>query len=140
MMKLNIKQAQNVLLATCLIFSAMIASANVIAAEKSIAPIPITLSGEAGSNKADFLGNYKKTGVLTKIIAGERSVIISGKKYIYGINTKVHTQQSSFSSIQSINRGATIGFNFFQHGESDRFLSEVWVIPKSSSLINNLDL
>ncbi len=139
MKKFNLKQIQHILLGIFLIFPVMIISTNVIAAE-AIKPIPIDLPDKLGNNKTNFLGNYKKTGVLTKINLGERSVIISGKKYNYGLNTKVYTQQSNFSSIQLIKQGTTVGFNFHQNDKSGRFLSEIWVIPKSSSLINNLDL
>lgn len=105
-------------------------------AEKTIAPVLTINPLNPDGTPNNYPGAYQKSGVLTKITAGDRSVIISGRKYFYGLNTKVFTPQSQFSSIQSISRGTRVGVNFTTNNEENRFLYEVWVIPSSSTKFN----
>jgi len=84
--------------------------------------------------KLDLPGDFRNVGILREKSAGDRAIMVSGKEYFYGVNTKVYSEQSKFSSIQSITSGTPIGFNFTVGPQGQRFIYEVWVLAKDSKL------
>jgi len=75
---------------------------------------------------------FKKVGVLRNKKAG-RLLTISGINYYYGINVKVHTLTSKFSTINALSTGSTLGFNYIQDEAGNNFLIEAWVLPDNVS-------
>jgi len=77
---------------------------------------------------------FQRIGSISKKNAGERSLIISGQKYYYGINTKVHTSNSNFSSVQTLAIGTKVGVKYTEGNNNQRLLYEVWIIPANAKI------
>jgi len=75
---------------------------------------------------------FQATGFAGKLNGANRSIIISGTRYYYGINTKVHTQSSNLASASAIKKGDELGFSYVEDTKRKRFLSEVWILPAGS--------
>ena len=76
--------------------------------------------------------SFQSSGFARQIDGGSRTIIISGTRYYYGINTRVHTQRSNFASVSNINSGDELGFSYVQDSNKKRFLNEVWILPAGS--------
>jgi len=100
---------------------------------------PVEMPNKTKESK--YPGEYQRSGRVSTQDGSERSIVISGKKYYYGINTKVHTPQSDFSSIQTLVKGTNVGINYTEDANGRRLLYEVWVLPPelpgTPSLIDN---
>ena len=82
--------------------------------------------------------NFQRTGVLRER-NHDRTLEISGLKYFYGINIKVNSTSSQFSSISNISLGTNLGFSFVADQHGQLFLTEVWIIPSSAVFDNDID-
>ena len=111
------------------------------AADSKSAPSLLTPVELPNLKKSNYPGEYQLAGRVGSQNGSERTIIISGQKYYYGVNTKVRTPQSDFSSIVALNKGTNVGINFTKDGDNRRLLYEVWVLPPelpgTPSLIDN---
>lgn len=89
-----------------------------------------TIKAPSQTMSRNLPGNIQNIGILRSKNAVERSLMISGKKYLYGINTKVKSKQSKFLSVQSLAVGETLGFNFTPTSQGYPAIYEIWVLPK----------
>lgn len=94
-----------------------------------------TFSGKAASTPLTRNTNkkvqlFQNTGIVRKVDLGERSIIISGNKHYYGVDIKVHTKDSGFSTVSALTQNTLIGFSAVRDANNRRILQEIWVIPK----------
>lgn len=87
-----------------------------------------------GTMSLNLPGNFNNVGIFRGIDGAERSMTISGQKYLYGINTKAYNKDSKSLPIQSIPSNATLGFNFTMSAKGQPLLYEIWVLPKGQKL------
>jgi len=101
-----------------------------------LAAITPAAHAESGSLTPNIssLGKYQRVGVVRDINSNDSTITISGNKYYYGSNTKVHTAVSNFATVQSLSNGILVGVNFTTDDEGRRLLYEAWVI-KANALI-----
>jgi len=101
-----------------------------------LAAITPAAHAESGSLTPNIssLGKYQRVGVVRSINSNDSTITISGNKYYYGSNTKVHTSVSNFATVQSLSNGILVGVNFTTDDEGRRLLYEAWVI-KANALI-----
>lgn len=76
--------------------------------------------------------SFQETGFVGEANGRNRSVTIGGTRYYYGINTKVHTENSNFASTSNIKSGSELGFTYVEDAKKRRFLNEVWILPAGS--------
>ena len=75
---------------------------------------------------------FKNVGVVRRVDGAERTIIISGNKYYYGIDIKVHRTGTNFSTVNSLTKETLIGFNDYRDEQGRRFLEEIWVLPRNA--------
>ena len=85
-------------------------------------------------NNTPALKPFKQIGVTREIDNNERSIMIQGLKYYYGINTKVKTTGSNFLPITSIKNGTRVGINYTTDKNGKRLLYEIEIIPRNVKL------
>lgn len=81
---------------------------------------------------------FQRTGVMRGQLSG-RTMVISGLQYYYGVNTKVHSVNSQFVSINGITPDTPLGFSFVVDEQGRHLLTEAWIIPGSATIDPNLD-
>ena len=81
---------------------------------------------------------FQRTGVMRGQQSG-RTMVISGLQYYYGVNTKAHSVNSQFVSINGITPDTPLGFSFVVDEQGRHLLTEVWIIPGNATIDPNLD-
>jgi len=115
--------------------------ATVVHAGNMIPPLPVfDASKDQQKSKPAYPGNYQLAGIVRNVKGGEHSITISGTKYYYGINTRVRTPQSDFSSVQSLAIGTRVGVNFTTDEKNRRLLYEIWVLSSDMVITAPSDL
>ena len=100
-----------------------------------VAPLmAISLLLATPTSRADTLPDYyPKTfavfGILDAIDTNSQTLIINDNSKRYDINIKVHTQNSQFSSLDTLRPGMTVGASITNGAE--RRITNIWVLPKS---------
>ena len=74
---------------------------------------------------------FQRTGVVTGS-ASNRSVIISGTRYYYDNNTRIHILSSPSGYIHNLSKGTEVGFSYTEDDKRRRFLIEAWTLPKGT--------
>jgi len=77
---------------------------------------------------------FLRMGIVTGADPENRIITISSTPLTHGINTKVHTLNSNFASIQNLTIDTPVGFNYFVGADNTLFLTEAWVLPEGSVL------
>ena len=76
---------------------------------------------------------FMGTGIVTAQDSNLRTITIGNQPFVQGINTRVHTLNSKFASVQNLTPGTAVGFNYLVGGENNTFfLTEVWTLPTGS--------
>ena len=64
--------------------------------------------------------------------AAARNIIISGTRYHYNNNTKIHILSSEVGYIHNLSSGTEVGFSYTEDDKRRRFLVEAWTLPKGT--------
>lgn len=79
-----------------------------------------------------YPASFPRTGVAQKHNAAARNIIISGTRYYYSNDTKIHILSSPVGYIHNLGTGTEVGFSYTEDDKRRRFLVEAWVLPKGT--------
>lgn len=74
---------------------------------------------------------FQRTGVVSGP-GSSSSIIISGTRYYYGVNTKVHTLSTKSGFTHDLSKGTEVGFSYIEDNMHRRFLVEAWTLPQGT--------
>ena len=122
-----------------IMLSSMLVSSVHAEVENVFTPAPVFNPKKPNLPATTNVSKFQRIATVMKKNAGERSIIIGGQKYFYGINTKVHTSESAFSSIQALTEGLKVGVNYTVADNGQRLLYKVWVFPADAKIASPSD-
>ena len=79
-----------------------------------------------------YPASFPRTGVVQKHNATARNIIISGTRYYYNNNTRIHILSSPSGYIHNLSKGTEVGFSYTEDDKRRRFLVEAWTLPKGT--------
>lgn len=75
-----------------------------------------------------YPSKFQRKGVVSKVNAGARKVVIDGRQYSYKIDLQVHSPTQKYGSAYNLGIGQTLGFSYTEDKNRNRTVTEIWVI------------
>jgi hypothetical protein len=96
-------------------------------------PTTKTITTTTSRSLPDYYpSSFPRTGVVQKHNAAARNIIISGTRYYYTNNIKIHILSSQSGYIHNLSAGTEVGFSYTEDDKRRRFLVEAWTLPKGT--------
>ena len=96
-------------------------------------PSRTTINADTSRSLPDYYpSSFPRTGVVQKHNSAARNIIISGTRYYYNNNTKIHILSSPVGYIHNLSTGTEVGFSYIEDDKRRRFLVEAWTLPKGT--------